>query len=342
MLKPFFSRLIDALLALLIINILIWFIMTSPVLSLFVEQSTLPTVDKDKLQQHVTMLTSPHIADVVKIENPPSSEHYIHQVFAKYTQVSHQPFKTNTGTVNNVIAHFGPDTKQRIVIGAHYDALGSFTNTRTNNDHASGIAGLLELATLLAQQKTLPIRVELVAYALAKGEYFDTKIRGSFHHAETLKRKHHDVVLMLSMDSIGYFSQQPNSQHYPYAFMQFFYPSTGNYIKISGRPQDLLMIRQVKKSFRKIQGLAVQSLTAPELFPSIGLSDNQSYWKQGYAALCITDSATDRKPLYRSNNDLANTLDYATMAKVVQGVGQAIIDVSHPFTPQHDNLAQQL
>ncbi len=337
MLKPFFSHLADWLLVLIIISVAIWFVMTSPVFSLFSVQSELPKIDKTKLRHHVITLTSAHASKSVEANKDKrhSIAHYIHQEFAKVAQVDYQSFGASTGVVNNVIAHFGPDTQKRVVIGAHYEVFGDFSGA-----DASGVAGLLELATLLAKQKTLPIRVELVAYALAKDEYFGTKTMGSFRHAEKLKREKRDVVLMLSMDSIGYFSQEVDSQQYPYAFMRFFYPSMGNYIKILGRPQDLFLTRAVKKSLKKIEGLSVESLTAPEIFPSIGFSDNKSYWGQGYPALCITDSAKDRNPFYHTKKDLADTLDYENMAKVVQGVGQIIVDLSRPFERKTDKTTK--
>jgi hypothetical protein len=334
MLKPFFSRLVDWLLALIVISVAIWFVMTSPVFSLFSAQSELPEVDKNKLRHHVTTLTSAYsVKNAEEDKQLRPIARYIHQEFAKVSQASYQSFGVSTGIVNNVIAHFGPDTQKRVVIGAPYDVTGDFSGA-----DASGVAGLLELAALLAKQKTLPIRIELVAYALADGEYFGTKTMGSFRHAKKLKKEKRDVVLMLSMDSIGYFSQEADSQKYPYAFMRFFYPSTGNYIKISGRPQELLLTRTVKKSLKKIEGLSVEALTAPEIFASIDFSNNKSYWEQGYAALCITDSAKDRNSLYHTKDDLADTLDYENMAKVVQGIGQVIIDVSRPFERQHSTL----
>ena len=65
-------------------------------------------------------------------------------------------------TFRNVIASFGPDTRERIVIGAHYDAYQELPGA---DDNASGVAGLIELAHLLGKT-SLPMRVELVAYTL--------------------------------------------------------------------------------------------------------------------------------------------------------------------------------
>lgn len=47
----------------------------------------------------------------------------------------------------NVIADVGPASEDRIVIGAHYDTAGAQPGA---DDNASGVAGLFELAALLA------------------------------------------------------------------------------------------------------------------------------------------------------------------------------------------------
>lgn len=325
--NPIIKRLVDWLLALVAINVAIWFVMTSPILPTFGggADSTFKPADSQLLKQHVTALSSTYSPRIPESNNLRPSAHYIHKEFAKYTDVHYQSFKTGVGRVSNVVATFGPDTKDVIVIGAHYDAYEGYPGADGN---ASGVAGLIELANMLSKKDKLPMRIELVAYALAEGDYFGTNAMGSFHHAEMLKKKNREIKLMLSMDSIGYFSNEDNSQKYPYSFMRFFYPSTGDYIKISGRLQDIPMARKVKNSFTKIDGLSVRSLTAPEIFPSIGLSDNRSYWEQGYSAIRITDSAGDRNPAFHTKNDLADTLDYEMMAKVVQAVGQTVLDVS--------------
>ena len=69
-----------------------------------------------------------------------------------------------------------------LVIGAHYDSCG---DTPGADDNASGVAGLLELARLLAANPP-PQPVELVAYTLEEPPYFRTSSMGSFQHARAL------------------------------------------------------------------------------------------------------------------------------------------------------------
>lgn len=332
---PSFSKIItEWFIVLFITSFLIWFVLTGPVLPSF-KPSDFESADIHNLQQHVLSLTNtPRMAEFDNLRPP---ARYIHKHFSKYGKARYQPFKTAIGLVNNVIIEFGAETKEVLIIGAHYDALDGMPGADGN---ASGVAGLIELARLLSKQQDLPIRVQLAAYALSEGQYFGTKDMGSFRHAQQLRKKHKQVVMMMSLDSIGYFSDQPESQNYPHEFMRLFYPNSGNYIRITGRLQDIMAVRKIKKSFTKTN-LAVRSLNAPEIIDLVSTSDNTSYWDQGYSAVLISDTAADRNPAYHTVKDTAEHLDYKRMAMVVQGVGQAVLDITNSFKQPNIVVAQQ-
>ena len=59
--------------------------------------------------------------------------------------------------------------------------------------------------------------------------WFATEHMGSTVHAKGLARDGREVVAMLSLETIGWYSDAPNSQRYPFPF-SLFYPSTGNFI----------------------------------------------------------------------------------------------------------------
>jgi hypothetical protein len=73
--------------------------------------------------------------------------------------------------------------------------------------------------------------------------------------------------------------------------------------------------------------LPVVSFTAPR---SAGLdgSDQINYWDRGIPAVMVTDTADIRNPHYHSRSDTAETLDYARMARVVDGVTNAVAALS--------------
>lgn len=316
------------------VSLVAWFVLTSPILPSF-DSSEFEAADADKLRQYVESLA--HAPRMAEFDNLRPPARYIHKQLKAYGNTHYQPFTTAIGTVNNVIIEFGPDSKDVLVVGAHYDALDGLPGADGN---ASGVAGLIELARLLSKQKDLPIRVQLVAYALCEGKYFGTQDMGSYQHALQLKKQHKNVVMMMSLDSIGYFSDKSGSQHFPYEFMRYFYPSSGDFIRITGRLQDILAVRKVKKSFAKTD-LPVRSLNAPEILSPVETSDNTSFWEQGFPAVLISDTAADRNPAYHTESDTAEYLDYERMAIVVQGVGQAILDITNDFRPPDILVAQK-
>jgi Zn-dependent M28 family amino/carboxypeptidase len=247
---------------------------------------------------------------------------YIRQEFEQAQgRVAEQPYEANDRTYRNVIARFGPDTKERIVVGAHYDSAGKQPGA---DDNASGVAGLIELAYLLGKTP-LPVCVELVAFTLEEPGYFRTAQMGSAIHARSLKKQGIPVRVMFSLEMIGYFTDAPHSQSFPVSILAAFYPSQGNFIAVVGKLDQISVVRRVKKAMRSASSLPVYSINAPRFVPGIDFSDHLNYWEAGYKAVMITDTAFYRNPNYHTWRDTADTLDYQRMAMVVQGVHTAVL-----------------
>ena len=244
------------------------------------------------------------------------------QVFV-FEEFNQKNKKVGRGPFRNVIAVFGPETLERIVVGAHYDAFGEFPAA---DDNASGTAGLLELARLLGQSPP-PLRVELVAYSTEEPPYFATEHMGSARHAESLKEKNAAVRAMISLEMIGYFSDEPGSQKYPIPLLRLYYPGEGNFITVVGRLQDGALIRKVKKSMQGASPLAVYSIAGPRAIPGIDYSDQLNYWDRGYPAVMVNDTAFYRNLNYHTPKDTPERLDYKRMAEVVEGVFAAVGDL---------------
>lgn len=325
------NKTFDWLIAFLVASLVIWFFITQPVFSFF-SSGSVPEIDQNKLKAHVVELSQTYSPRTADFEGIRPAAHYI---FRQLTEVGlkigkkpvYQAFWTmGGGRFSNVIFRLGPATAETIVIGAHYDTRNAFPGADNN---ASGVAALIELARVLTiVEKDLPVRVELVAYALSEGGVLGTKDMGSFKHAAMLKKKNRTVKFMISVDSVGYFTNEANSQQYPFSFMKRVYPTTGNFINISSHLQDFWQVRQVKKSFKKASDLAVHSVNAPEIFPDIANSDHINYWKHGFPAMLLSDTTTYRNKHHNTVNDTAEKLNYTAMARVVQGLYQTIIDFS--------------
>jgi Zn-dependent M28 family amino/carboxypeptidase len=217
--------------------------------------------------------------------------------------VVEQVYTARGASFRNLIVRLGPDTPERIVIGAHYDARGPFPGA---DDNASGTAALIELARML-QARPPPVRTELAFYS--NEEY---GLLGSAEHAKDAR----GVRAMISLEMLGCFD---HPQRFPFALLKLFYPSQGDYIVVVGRPQDFLLVRAVKRSLRG-SGAAVESIDAPQAIPGIGNSDHRSFWRNGVRAVMVTDTAWYRNPRYHKADDTPDTLDYERMARIADGI----------------------
>jgi hypothetical protein len=316
------------LLVVLVISLVligIWFWVTQPLLS-----SATPnperSVDPSRLQAHVRKLSielAPR--DERHIENLDRVAAYISNEFRQTTAfVSEQAYRVQGRSYRNVIARFGPETGERIVVGAHYDTAGPLPGA---DDNASGVAGLIELARMLGRQQP-PLQVELVAFSLEEPPYFRTTGMGSSVHAESLRQQNVRVRAMFSLEMIGCFSDAPKSQHFPVGVLSAFYPSTGNFISVVGRLSDWSLVRRTKSAMRNASPLPVYSINAPSFVPGVDFSDQLNYWNAGYSAVMITDSAFYRNSHYHTAQDTEEKLDYKRMAMVVEGVYAAVLDLA--------------
>jgi hypothetical protein len=288
---------------------------------------TAPTsVDSTTLETHVRALSQSFVPrDESHPENLDRCAAYIRREFERANaRVSEQPYTVDGKTYRNVIAHFGPETKEMVVVGAHYDTAGPLPGA---DDNASGVAGLMELARLLGNRQ-LPMSVELVAYTLEEPPFFRSEHMGSAMHAKALKREGAVVRVMFSLEMIGYFSDARDSQHFPISAFSLFYPTEGNFISVVGKIDDGMLVRRIKKAMTGATILPVYSINAPRQIPGVDLSDHMSYWRAGYPAVMITDTAFYRNANYHTLDDTAERLDYRRMGQAVEGVYAAVIDMT--------------
>ena len=270
------------------LGVVAWFWITQPLLSQPQPGQTV-AVDPARLETDVRQLSEQLLPrDQTHPRNLDRVAEYIHARLAETGgRVSEQPFAISGNTYRNVICSLGPESNERIVVGAHYD---SYHEYPAADDNASGVAGLIELARLLSRTK-LPLQVDLVAYTLEEPPYFGTAHMGSVVHAQSLREKGISVKAMLSLEMIGYFSDAPDSQSFPVSLLRAFYPSQGNFIAVVGSLSQGGMARRVKRAMIGSSSLPVYSINAPRFVPGVDFSDHLSYWKAGYEALMITDTA---------------------------------------------------
>ena len=302
--------------------------LTQPVYSAVRNQSTGAVVAPGRLHAHVKMLSETLVPRHWQApENLDRAAAYIVKQLIRFGgRVTEQAYDVDrAGRFRNVVASFGPQAGSRVIVGAHYDALGTLPGA---DDNASGVAGLLELGRLLGETKALGARVDLVAFTLEEPPYYATKDMGSFVHAAALKREGAVVRAMISLESIGYYNDAPGSQRFPHPLLGLLYPSTGDFITVVGRVGQGALVRQVKKAMQRATYLDVYSITAPSRLTGVDFSDHRSFWTHGYRAVMITDTAFYRNERYHTARDTADTLDYDRMAEVVRAVHHAVVTLA--------------
>jgi hypothetical protein len=147
---------------------------------------------------------------------------------------------------------------------------------------------------------------------------------GSAVHASSLAGSKAQVSGMICLEMLGYFSDEPGSQAFPAPGMGLLYPSRGNFIAVVGNGSSWWFTRNVKARMDGAIGLPVRSINAPALVPGVDFSDHYNFWKHGWNAVMITDTAFYRNPNYHEVTDTPDTLDYERMAHAVTGVYAAM------------------
>ena len=253
------------------------------------------------------------------------SASYISQKFEEYgLQAREQAFTALGTTYVNIIASVGPAEGSRLIVGAHYDVCGDQPGA---DDNASAVAGLLEIARFAKRHEAeLPYRVDFVAYALEEPPFFATVHMGSHVHAESLHNDRVSVKGMICLESIGFFTDKENSQSYPLSILRLFYPSTGNFIGIVGNFASSSLAAQIAKHMTATS-VGVETLRAPSFVPGVDFSDHRNYWKFGYDAVMVTDTAFYRNRNYHQKSDTMDTLDFTRMREVVKGVCWSILNM---------------
>lgn len=206
-----------------------------------------------------------------------------------------------------------------VIIGAHYDS--AFTSDGAN-DNGSGAAAVLELGRRFVDKK--PSRtLRFVEFVNEEPPFFWTDNMGSLVYAKRCKERKENIVAMLSLETMGYFSDKDNTQKYPFP-LNYIYPSTGNFIAFIGNVKSSGFVKDVIKMFRNSMKFPSQGAALPAQVPGVGWSDQWSFWQQGYNGLMVTDTAPFRYPYYHTQEDTPDKIDYGRLSRVVYGLEQVI------------------
>jgi Zn-dependent M28 family amino/carboxypeptidase len=281
----------------------------------------------NRLHTHVDRLAGligpRHIGEPVALE---AAATYIERQFSALGDtVERQAYDAGGCQVANLI--FERRGKHRadeiVVVGAHYDTI---STTPGADDNASAVAMLIEVAGLL-RQVALQRTLRFVAFPCEEPPHFYTDTMGSQVYARRCRSQAEQIVGMLCLEMVGFYSSEPGSQQIPPGIpraLQGFFPSRGDFLASVGNLRSWWLIWTFRSGFRRAVRFPLFSIALPEAITEIRMSDNSSFWDQGYPAVMITDTSFLRNPHYHTRMDTPETLDYDRMALATLGVAGGI------------------
>lgn len=246
-----------------------------------------------------------------------AAEYIAETLRASAYQPVRQPFEVSGVFVSNIAAEL-PGTSLReeiVVLGAHYD---SVPHCPGANDNATGVAAVLELAARFAgrpRARTL----RFVTFVNEEPPFFQTPQMGSAVYAAAARARGDRIVAMLSLETMGYYSDEPGSQQYPVP-MPLVYPDVGNFIGFVSNLSSARLLARARRAFKDRSAFPLQSAALPAAVPGAGWSDHWSFWQQGYPAMMVTDTAPFRYPWYHSPDDTSDKICFDRFAAVVDGL----------------------
>ena len=248
------------------------------------------------------------------------AEYIFNEFFKTCDTVYFQSFYVNGVEYKNVIGSIGLNKPERVIVGAHYDVEG---NQEGADDNASGVVGLLELSRIISKNE-VPNRIDFVAYTLEEPPFFRSTEMGSYVHAKYLHDYHIKIKGMICLEMLGYFSDDKKSQDYPVGMMSWFYGNKGDYIAVVQNFGNGSFGKKLKRLMKKSGIINTKSIKAPTWVQGIDFSDHLNYWKFGFSAVMITDTAFYRNKNYHKSTDTVETLDIKRMALVIDEVYVAL------------------
>jgi len=309
-----------AVMAVLLVFALLGIVLTGPVTVRLPSLKLNPAVSATRLRESVEKLCFGFGPRSYRHpENLDAAADWIADRFrAAGLAVEFQEYHVEGTRFRNVIARRpGSDPLAGIdVIGAHYDAYDEFPGA---DDNASGVAVLLELTRTLPDDPHQRTQI-FVAFSTEEPPYFGTEQMGSHVFAQRLVDRGERVELMIALDLVGYYSDEPGSQRFPVPGLGLFYPSKGDFVAVIGDMRAGPWLKRVKRGMRAMDAIPVHSFRASPGIAPVHLSDHLAFRRLGLPGVQVTDTAFMRYPHYHSAEDVPDRLDYERMALVVRAL----------------------
>ncbi|MBX9685802.1 MAG: M20/M25/M40 family metallo-hydrolase [Candidatus Obscuribacterales bacterium] len=229
-----------------------------------------------------------------------------------------------THSARNLIAELKGSTHadQIVIVGAHYDTEYSSPGA---NDNATGVAAMLKIARSLQLSGPMGRTIRFVAFSNEEQPFSRTDQMGSRVYADYCRERSEQVSAMICLETIGFYTNEPGSQKFPDHFPQSIGHDAGNFIAIVSNLESETLLKECITTFRSKVRFPSIALAVAESVRGIDYSDHQSFWRAGYPAVMVTDTAFFRYPHYHEKTDTPDKIDFDRLTIVTSGIAAMII-----------------
>ncbi len=266
---------------------------------------------RQKLEKHISVIG----ATEHNLRRPKALEAAARYIESELRESGSAPasheFESGQGRVRNLEIVIRGREAASIVIGAHYD---SVVGAPGANDNGSGVAALLELARRLNGWSPR-LTHRLVFFVNEEPPFHQSTVMGSRVYADALLARGERIVAMFSLETIGYYSDSPGSQGYPFP-LGLFYPDRGDFLAFVSNLSSRRLLHATIGAWRAQARFPSEGVAAPAWVPGVDWSDQWSFWRHGIPAVMLTDTALYRYPHYHLPSDTPDKVDYARLARV--------------------------
>jgi Zn-dependent M28 family amino/carboxypeptidase len=210
-----------------------------------------------------------------------------------------------------------------LLIGAHYDTVRGCPGA---NDNGSGVAAMLEISRHFADLAPA-ITVRFVAFVNEEPPSFFTGQQGSAVYAKAARARGDDIRLMVSLETIGCYFDEPGSQRYPPLF-RYFFPDRGNFLGLVSDIRSGRALRGMVRTFRRHSDFPLEHVATFRWVPGVAWSDHLSFWRCGYRALMATDTAFYRYRYYHTPEDTPDKVAYLPLGRATAGLCRCFADMA--------------
>lgn len=284
-----------------------------------------PSASSQRVEKTVKFLSTDCFPrDYTHAANQLKAAEYIESHFKNAgLTVTRQKYKAEEHALFNIHAVKNGKSRDRIIIGAHFDAV---EQTPGADDNASGAAALIELAFLFKNVSDLPCDIEFIAWNSEEPPLYNTPGMGSAVHAEYIKKSKIKLKAVFCLDVIGYYSDKPGSQTYPSSALKYLYGDKGDFIGLMGNycPSDF---GKKLHACMNQPGLKAQYLPVPVIYRErLAFSDHRNYFHFECPTVFITNTGWYRNQAYHQADDTPDTVDYKRVALIADGLFAFIRD----------------